>query len=134
MGFHTQQHPDHPAEGKQFTITMKPPIPAGCTLSIYINDRRALPGGSIGDVKLVGFGVSEKESSVTLEALKDDPQVTIHFLINCPPQTSTYVKHDVGDGWHPAREEREPFNPDKGRELPPDFDEDFPPSLRRHPR
>ena len=117
-----QSGPKPPLQGNQFTITMTPPIPLGCLLSIYINDQQAKPGQSIGGVKLLSYGLVQTGSTATFEALTDNPQATVYFAIKCP-DGMTHEQHNLGHGLQLPAEK--PYNPDQGKHLPPRFDEDF---------
>jgi hypothetical protein len=125
--YQTQGPTNAPAPGTPFTITMTPALPPGCSLAIYINDMLALPGSSIGGVKLLGFGSSLDNATASLEATTKDPPATIDFAIICPPKgrRPTYVSHKVDGGWHPPGEV---FDPDQGRPPPEPCGDDFAPT------
>lgn len=107
-------------KGDQFTVSLTNPVPVGCTFEVWIDDRRVQPGASFKGLRAVGFGAS---GTATFEALKDSPDATVTIRLKCPGQPDTDFQVDIGKGWqHPPRVA---FDPDRGRPLPPRWDEDF---------
>lgn len=126
----TQAEVNHQPAGKgdQFTVSLSDPVPVGCTFEVWIDDRRVQPGDIVKGLRVVGFGAT---GTATFEAVKGSPNVTVTIRVRCRGRDDADYPVDIGKGWqHPPREA---FDPDRGRPLPPPWDEDFAgPNSHRH--
>ena len=111
--------------GRQFTLSLRPPLPIDCRFELYINNTRTKPGEAVGGLKAVGLGA---KGTASLEIVKSNPNAEVTIAVKCPGDIeSTYASLMLGKGWHqPA----DPPSPPRGPEPPPPFDADFPPSLQ----